>query len=153
MKVLNLRHELVSGGFRQSTVDLEFGDGTREPLWFRVPEEVPPPENGNAWLALALPLAAALGEDLRIDLPVDAWLKLNAENLLAVWRHWYPGQVKEIQIHAETLPPGLPKPGVVSSFTAGIDSFLRCSGTPSASTTFMSWVWTCRSGRGKRTPA
>jgi len=123
VRVLNLRHELVSGGFRQSTVDLEFGDGTREQLWFRVPEEVPPPENGNAWLALTLPLAAALGEDLRIDLPVDAWLKLNAENLLAVWRHWYPGLVKAIQIHAGTLPPGLPKPEVVSSFTAGIDSF------------------------------
>jgi len=123
VRVLNLRHEPVSGGFRQSTVDLEFGDGTKEQLWFRVPEEVPAPENGNAWLALALPLAAVLGEDLRIDLPVDAWLKLNAESLLAVWRHWYPDLAKAIQIHADALPPELPKPGVVSSFTAGVDSF------------------------------
>ncbi|GIU80865.1 MAG: hypothetical protein KatS3mg005_4103 [Bryobacteraceae bacterium] len=123
MKVLNLRHDLVSGGFRQSTVDLEFGDGTREQLWFRVPEEVPPPANGNAWLALALPLAAVIGEDLQIDLPVDAWLKLHAQTLLSIWRYWYPDLAKPVQIHAETLPPGLPKPGVVSSFTAGVDSF------------------------------
>lgn len=123
MRICRLRHDIAGGGFRQAAVDLEFNDGSREELWFRVPEEVPAAENGNAWLALTLPLAAALGEDLRIDMPVDPWLKQNAETLLRLWRYWYPNLVKTVRIDAATLEAGSPKPDVVSTFTAGIDSY------------------------------
>lgn len=124
VKVANLRYDAVSGGLRQAMVDLEFTDGSREPLWFRVLEEIPPADNGNAWLVLALPLAAALGEDLHVEMPVDPWLKLNAETVVAIWRRWYPNLVKKpIRIHAESMPVSTPRAGVVSTFTAGIDSF------------------------------
>jgi hypothetical protein len=88
-----------------------------------MPEQIAAVNNGNAWAAMALPLAAVLGEDLRLDLPVDPWLPLNAETLLTLWRHRHPKLVKPFRVEAETLPASAPKPAVVSSFTAGIDSF------------------------------
>ncbi len=123
MKVSHLRHELRPGGVRRSLVSLEFGDGALEELWFEAPEEIPASDHGNSWLAMALPLASVLGEDLRLEMPVDPWLKQNAETLLKLWQRWYPQWAKPLRIHAETLEPGCPEPAVVSTFTAGIDSY------------------------------
>lgn len=123
MRIGRARHESVKGGYRQTTVELEYDGGGRDVLWFRVPEEIPAPDNGDAWLAIALPLGAYLGEDIRMEMPVDPWLKQNGETLVRLWRHWYPGMTRRVRIEAETEEAGCPKPAVASTFTAGVDSY------------------------------
>ena len=123
MRITNLRTECHKPGFQRLTVDVEYDDGSREQIWYALPEDIPPSRTGNPWLALMLPLAAASGEDLRVDLPVDAWLLQNAETLVRLWTFWYPELAKPVRLFAEALPPSVPQPGVASCFSAGVDSF------------------------------
>ena len=123
MRITNLRNEPHRTGFQRLTVDVEYKDSSREQVWYALPEDIPPSRTGNPWLALMLPLAAASGEDLRVDLPVDAWLLQNAETLVRLWTFWYPELAKPVRLFAEALPPSVPQPGVSCSFTAGVDSF------------------------------
>jgi len=123
LTVTHFRLEPIVGNRQRAAVDVVYGDGSREEIWFDLPEELPASRTGNPWLALMLPLAAASGEDLRLDLPVDSWLKLNAEALVKLWTAWHPETCRNIRILAETTPPAAPQPDVLSTFTAGIDSF------------------------------
>lgn len=97
-----------------------------ESYWFDVPEEHAGAlsQTGNPWLVCLVPLAVKLGEPLRLCLPVDRLLARNVEELMAVWRAWYPElhRVEVIAKRVEDLPQARgPRSG--SFFSTGVDSF------------------------------
>jgi hypothetical protein len=97
-------------------------------LWFDLPAACAPSvsDTGNPWLACLLPLAARLGEPLRLCRPVDDLLLRSARTLLHVWRCWYAEMsVVPIEADVSTAAAGsaqrtaaLYSGGVDSSFTA-----------------------------------
>lgn len=101
-------------------------DGLEEVLWFDLPGtlEGQLSSSGNPWLVALLPLAATLGEPLRISLPVDQVLLEGCHSLLEVWSAWYPGLVP-VAIEATSAPP-IPPTGPAGTglfFSGGVDSF------------------------------
>ena len=73
---------------------VSYGDrgGDTEAYWFEFPSAYRDAlsTSGNPWLACLAPLALAFNRPLKIGLPVDALLLRNVEELMAVWRAWYP---------------------------------------------------------------
>jgi hypothetical protein len=96
-------------------------------LWFSIPRDLEPDWNrrGDPWLLLLLPFAMALGEPLRIPLPVDPTLLANVAKLQSLWSAWQPHRLKIIPVEAEPAPPTEPslKRRSVSFFSGGIDSY------------------------------
>ena len=90
---------------------------------------------GNCWLAFLLPLGVALGERVRIPLPVDGALLANCARLMAVWKWWYPS-VSIVPVEAEAAAPAGPPGGRAGAFfSGGVDSFFtllrgRATATP-----------------------
>ena len=97
------------------------------PLWFAIPRDLEPDWNrrGDPWLLMLLPFAMALGEPLRIPLPVDPTLLANVAKLQSLWSAWLPHRLKIIPVEAEPAPPAEPSVGrrSVSFFSGGIDSY------------------------------
>jgi hypothetical protein len=109
-----------------------YDDRPRRPeeWWIEVPEEHAGSLSvtGSPWLAVMLPLAATLGEPLRLAVPADATLLANAPRILRLWREWYRERfphVREVPVEAEALPPsayaGPRETGAF--FSGGVDSF------------------------------
>jgi hypothetical protein len=107
-------------------VQYETGDRAAEEYWFAVPARHAPAlsASGNCWLACLLPLAATLGEPLRIPLPVDGALLSNAERLLRIWRAWYP-HLSVVTVAADIAEPAAPSASArgAAFFSGGVDSF------------------------------
>ena len=108
--------------------DIAYDDlpGQIEQLWFDVAEEHAPflSRTGNPWLACLAPLAAKLGEPLRLSLPVDRLLLRNVHELMVIWQSWYP-HLHRVEIAADTTD-GLPAAGgtrTAAFFSGGVDSF------------------------------
>jgi hypothetical protein len=113
--------------------------GPPEVYWFEVPERCAPflSTSGNLWLVALLPLAATLGEPLRICLPVDRTLFEGAQEVTRVWECWFSGARSRsantagvnvaphpVSIEADTLQADDQTPGRVASFfSGGVDSF------------------------------
>ena len=97
-----------------------------ELYWFDVPEKYAEylSTSGNPWLACLLPLAATLGEPLRISLPVDRVLFENVQELMRIWKYWYPHlhvvpmEAEAVDIEQHELPTR-----TAAFFSGGIDSF------------------------------
>jgi hypothetical protein len=107
-------------------VAYQSGGGGTEEYWFDVPAEHASclSTSGNPWLVCLLPLAATLGEPLRISLPVDRLLIESAPRLLEIWRAWYPqlaGTALEVDAAAET--PAREGARCAAFFSGGVDSF------------------------------
>lgn len=108
------------------TVRYEQGDVRQEDLWLDVPArfEGELSRSGNCWLAFLLPLGAALGEPVRIGLPVDPVLLTNADRLLHIWSVWYP-DASPVKVEAaagnESAAPGAGR--TAAFFSGGVDSF------------------------------
>jgi hypothetical protein len=100
------------------------GAPAAEAIWYEVPEELAGglSRTGNPWLACLLPIAAAIGEPLRIRVPVDALLLRGASEILAIWSAWYP-RLRVVPVEADT--GATPAGGTRSAafFTGGVDSF------------------------------
>lgn len=95
MVVDGVRVESAPEGDRVRLIaEIQYEQGTpeRETCWFEVPSALEPElsRTGNPWLACLLPVAAHLGEPLRLTAPVEAVLLEGALDLLSVWRAWYP---------------------------------------------------------------
>lgn len=102
-----------------------YGRGPAEQYVFRFPSSVEDQVSidGNPWLALLLPLAFTLGENLRIQLPVDPKLLANARKIMEIWAGWDP-RLRTVAIEAEAGGSQTPTRGRTGQFfTAGIDSF------------------------------
>ena len=101
-----------------------------ETYWFEVDEEHAGALSlsGTPWLAWLLPLAALLGQKLRICAPVDPLLAENAPRILKTWTTWYRKrfpQLRVVPIEAEvaTAPPAPVARETGAFFSGGIDSF------------------------------
>lgn len=100
--------------------------GQVESLWFDVAEEHAPflSRTGNPWLACLAPLAARLGQPIRLSLPVDRLLLRNVHELMVIWQSWYP-RLHRVDVAADTTD-GLPAAGgtrTAAFFSGGVDSF------------------------------
>jgi len=78
--------------------------------------------SGNPWVLVMLPLASSLGEELRVDRPVDEALWEGAQSMMEAWRYWYPN-MKVVPIEAERERPESSGRGVGQFFSGGVDSF------------------------------
>ena len=100
--------------------------GCVEEYWFDVAQELAPflSRSGNPWLVCLVPLAATLGEKLRIPLPVDRLLARNVRELMGVWKSWYPA-LRDVHFELELAdgPGDLQGNRVGSFFTGGVDSY------------------------------
>jgi hypothetical protein len=116
----------VAGRLRMTaTVRYETGERPDEEYWIDIPDRYASglSASGNCWLAFLLPLGAAVGEPVRIPLPIDATLLANAHRLMAVWRGWYPAlRVVPVEAEAGELAGSQgDRTGVF--FSGGVDSF------------------------------
>ena len=112
--------------------DVAYDDrpGVLEEWWIEVPEERAGAlsVSGTPWLAAMLPLAATLGEPLRLTLPADATLLRNAREILRTWRGWYRErfpEIREVAVEADALPASsYAAPREAGAFfSGGVDSF------------------------------
>lgn len=113
--------------------------GRVEEWWIEVPEERAGAlsVSGTPWLAAMLPLAATLGEPLRLRVPVDATLLAGARRILRTWREWYRErfpEIRDVPVEADTLPPSSYAGARENAgfFSGGVDSFymLLTNGDP-----------------------
>ncbi len=111
------------GNCRRLAGVVRYDDASTEEYWFDVPNAYQPSRSGNPWLACLLPLAATLGEDLTIPLPVDRELLLGSESLLRLWKYWRP-EMHVVKILVDSITSLPPRSGQAASFfSAGVDSF------------------------------
>lgn len=97
-----------------------------ESYWFELPEAYADSVTmtGEPWLACLLPLAARLGEPLRLPLPVDPALLDGATEVLHIWRSWFPGMsVVPIEVAERAPSPEGPARRVGAFFSGGVDAF------------------------------
>jgi hypothetical protein len=97
-----------------------------ERIWFEVSEECAEflTDSGNPWLACLIPLAVTLGEALHISRPIDRLFFDNMQELMRIWKGWYP-HLHIVPIEAEIIdsePRRLPAK-TASFFSGGVDSF------------------------------
>jgi hypothetical protein len=79
--------------------------------------------SGNPWLACLAPVAATLGEPLRIEPSVDEGLLENVRELLRIWTAWYPN-LRPVSIEVNTgQTPTRQERRTASFFSGGVDSF------------------------------
>jgi len=97
-----------------------------ERYWFEVPKKYKTflSNSGNPWLVCLVPLAATLGEPLRLCKPVDSLLFENIQRLMRIWKNWYP-HIHVTPIEAEIVDIGDIKKDkkTAAFFSGGVDSF------------------------------
>jgi hypothetical protein len=122
MRLVSIMESQRPDNVKRITGTVEYQDQTREEYWFDIPAKYYSATSGNPWLAILLPLAASLGENLSIPLPVDRQLLLGAESIVRLWHHWRPA-MHLIAIDATILDSTAPvSNGTASFFSAGVDS-------------------------------
>jgi hypothetical protein len=100
------------------------GDGEQLRLWYRIPTELAPEEvDGSPFLAGVLVWAMRAGEDVTVDGPVSPRLLDGMEDLLAVYRSFFPGEMRRISVSATPQAPPPPSDLTASFFTRGVDSW------------------------------
>lgn len=111
-----------ANGVVRVTGTVQYDDGILEEYWFELPDSYTPASSGNPWLAILLPLAATVGEDLHIPLAVDPELLRGAESVLRLWAFWR----KEMHLVNITIGSLEAQPfterTTASFFSAGVDS-------------------------------
>lgn len=108
---------------------VNYGRNRNERYRFFLPEEATAQVNlgGDPWLVLLLPLAVALGEPLRIQLPVDEVLFANVSKVMAIWHSWDP-ELRPVPIEAALAPAAEPSQHRTAQFfTGGVDSFFTAA--------------------------
>lgn len=93
-------------------------------LWFSFPEEFAPSWlDGSAFLAAPLVWCMRHGEDLVVDAPVSPMLLASVEDILAVYRSLFPGEMTAIEMRAPEGDPPPPTDITGSFFSGGVDSW------------------------------
>jgi hypothetical protein len=127
MELISVRREGVAPARVRVTAAVVYDDrpGTVEEYWFEFPAPLADSlsDSGNAWLVCLAPMAATLGEPLRLSLPVDPFLVANVAAVMGIWKSWYPRlHVAPIVASAESAPAfGRRRTAVF--FSGGVDSF------------------------------
>ncbi len=118
----------ASDGRVRLTGEVTYDDqpGQFEEYWFEVDGDLAGSlsRTGNPWLVCLVPLAAKLGEPLRIGMPVDPLLVRNVQELTAIWRSWDPSlhRVEVLAGTADGVPP-VRGSRTAAFFSGGVDSF------------------------------
>jgi hypothetical protein len=102
-----------------------------ESYWFEFPEACAPAITpaGDPWIACLLPLAATLGQPLRLCVPVDPVLAANVPRILETWVRWYRDRYPNVRAVPIEAPPSQPAPVLpeprdgAGLFSGGVDSF------------------------------
>lgn len=116
---------LETAGCVRIEAHIECANGRKIYFWIDVPSALEDglSEGGNPWLAAMLPIAASLGENITLDLPVDSLLLENVHGILAQWHDWYP-DLKGVKIECPVKPFEVqPKGKVGAFFSGGVDSY------------------------------
>lgn len=101
---------------------IESVEGTRN-VWLDLPDDAGAVTgSGNPWLAMLLPLAMQVGEQIELSEPVDPLLLENARYLTVIWQSWYP-ELKRPQIDAPTQRARASGNRVAQFFSGGVDSW------------------------------
>ena len=118
-----------TSGYVRTTGEIAWAQGKVFQLWVDVPEAYAESlsDTGNPWLLAMLPMAASLGEDIELSLPVDALLLENVKGVLAIWREWYP-ELHDVHIQCPVLSYQVPDQASCAArtavfFSGGIDSY------------------------------
>lgn len=130
MRVQNIRIDTspLSGARACVRADVSCDDSKVQPetYWFDVSENYAPylNQSGNPWLACLVPLAVNLGEPLEISAPVDPTLFSNVQELMTVWRCWYP-HLHPIPIDVDLAVSTSPRtsPRTAALFSGGVDAW------------------------------
>lgn len=128
MELRGVRLDESRDGRVRLTGEVTYEDRPREveEYWFEVAAEHAGSlsRTGNPWLVGLAPLAATLGQNLRIALPVDRLLYRNVREVLAIWRSWYP-ELHPVEVEADTTEDLADAPGSRTGtfFSGGVDSF------------------------------
>jgi hypothetical protein len=124
---VDVRESPLSAGRVRLNGVVSYDDtGVTEDYWFDVPleHEAMLSTSGNPWLACLLPLAATLGQPLRVPLPVDRPLLENADRLMRIWQAWYPElTVVPIEANAAEVDGADGPRRCAAFFSGGVDSF------------------------------
>ena len=110
------------------SAEVAYGEGNSCPevYWIEFPEKYAEflSRSGDPWLACLLPLAMKLGEPLRINEPVDKDLLKGVQELMEIWKAWYP-HLHIVPIETEVVDRGQREAGgrTASFFSGGVDSF------------------------------
>jgi hypothetical protein len=128
MELISVRTKEAPSGRVRVTGTVAYDDrpGQTEDYWFEFPSEFAGSlsATGSPWLTCLLPMAAGLGEPLRLPLPVDPLLARNAPELMAIWRSWYPHlSVSPIHAPSEREEVGRSGRRTAMFFSGGVDSF------------------------------
>jgi hypothetical protein len=128
MELIETRIEPAGEDRVRLSGDVRYADSRTETYWYEVPASLKDDlsRSGNPWAVALLPLAAKLGEELRISLPVDRLLVRNLSELTRIWRGWYPS-LHEVGLDVQVCDsvvsrtPGPPR--TAAFFSGGVDSF------------------------------
>lgn len=125
MKLTHTTYEQQSDGQHKLSGFIEYDDGTTDEMWFICDDKYTLSDTGNPWLAVLLPLASRLGEDLHIPLPIDQQLLESSEELVSIWSNWYDNMsvVRVVANNIESASDKKPAKGHASFFSSGVDSF------------------------------
>ena len=122
MRLIQVLQSKQQGGMARVSGLVEYDDGVSEEYWFQIPDCYTPSSSGNPWLAILLPIAATMGEDLHISLAVDPALLRGAESAFRLWAHWR----HDMRVIGITTGPLCTVPvedrRSASFFSAGVDS-------------------------------
>ena len=128
MELISVRKEDGAEGCVRviGTVAYDDRPGSTDEYWFEFPSDVARSisDSGNAWLTCLVPLAASIGEPLRLPLPVDPLLVRNVRELVAIWQSWYPS-LSAVSVVAPSESPAVAAAGrrTGAFFSGGVDSF------------------------------
>ena len=134
MELLRTTIADVKEDVKRLTGIVKYDDGFEDKYWFEYPSNIEISDSGNPWLAALLPLAATLGEDLTINLPLDPRLVDGVGDILRFWNAFEEMKTSIISI--------IPKDGLkvldhyphdsASFFSSGVDAFYTAYKRPRA---------------------
>ena len=124
--------ELVVDDLRQATADgmcelsarVRSSQAEERRLWFSFPEEFAHSRlDGSAFLAAPLVWCMRHGENLRVDAPVSPRLLASVDEIIRVYRSFFPGEMASIEVRAPAGEPPPPTDITGSFFSGGVDSW------------------------------
>ena len=131
MKLLRTTITNVSEDAKRLSGFVRYDDGAVDEYWFEYPALFEISESGNPWLAALLPMAATIGEDLSISLPVDKRLLDGANDILRFWNAFDVGtSIIKINAAGGLETPDLRPEATASFFSTGVDAFYTVYDVP-----------------------
>lgn len=102
-------------------------NGKHLTFWFDIPSELEGEisDSGNPWVVCMLLHALENGEDVELNLPLDAFLNENLKGLMMEWIQWFP-HLKPVKITAPIVScrPDVEAPWRTGAFfSGGLDSW------------------------------